>query len=253
MGGAGFRSDAIPVIRGYDNPMPSPRSVFVGALVAASLALPARATAQVRVLDEGSFTVFRGETRVGREDFSIRATADVGGPLAAQGTVAIETRRLQPALAATAAGTPVSYQLEIREGREVVARWALQIGGGRAVARERSARGESSTEFPAAAGALLFDEQVAHHAWFVLRRATAGTVPVIRPRDGGMGMIAITAAPADSVVVGGRTVAARRFVLRPDWGAPPREVWIDTAGRLLQVRIDGGGLRYLRDDAPTDG
>ena len=208
-------------------------------------------SAQVRVLDEGSFTIYRGDTRVGREDFSIRATADAAGPLAAQGTVAIDNRRLQPALSTTAAGVPVSYQLEIREGRDVTARWALQIGGGRAVSRERSASGEASTEFPAPPSAVLFDEQVAHHAWFVLRRAASGTLGILRPRDGTTGNITIAGGSPDTITIGGRPIPSRRFTLRADWGAPPREVWIDASSRLLQVRVDGNGLRFTRDEAPT--
>jgi hypothetical protein len=222
------------------------------ALIALLLSAPAASVAaQVRVLDEGSFTIFRGDTRVGREDFSIRATADATGPLAAQGTVAIDTRRLQPALAVTASGVPVSYQLEIREGRDVTARWALQIAGGRAVSRQRSASGEASTEFPAPVAAVLFDDQVAHHAWFVLRRSTAGRVPVLRPRDGVAGALLVSGGTADTVVIGGRPSAARRFVLTPDWDLPPRDVWVDAAGRVLQVRLGPQGLRYVRDEGPA--
>lgn len=220
-------------------------------LGAVLLTSPAVASGQVRVLDEGSFTILRGETRVGREDFSIRATADAAGPLAAQGTVAIENRRLQPALAATATGAPVSYQLELREGRETTARWAVQVGSGRAVARLRSAGGESSTESPAPPAAILFDDEVAHHAWFLLRRATSGRVPVLRPRDGVGGVVAVTGGDAETLTVGGRSVEARRFLLTPDWDAPPRDVWIDAAGRLLQVQVGRDGLSYLRDDLPA--
>lgn len=239
-------------MRGYDNPMLPSRSLWraVGGLCLV-LTTPHRLAAQVRVLDEGSFTILRGDTRVGREDFSIRATADAAGPLAAQGTVAIDSRRLQPALGATASGAPVSYQLEIREGRDVTARWALQIGGGRAVSRQRSASGEASTEFPAPAAAVLFDDQVAHHAWFVLRRSLSGRVAVIRPRDGLSGALQVTGGEPDSVLIGGRPQAARRFVLTPDWESAPRDVWLDASGRLLQVRGGPLGLRYVRDEVPS--
>jgi hypothetical protein len=225
------------------------------ALAAASCFLPfAGARGQVRVLDEGSFTIFRGETRVGREDFAIRSTADAAGPVAAQGTVAIETRRLLPALAATTRGEPVSYQLEARDGRTVTDRWTVQVAAGRAVSRRRAAAGESSSEFPVPAGALLLDDDVAHHAWFLVRAIAAGrapALPVVRPRAAEANRVEVVARGADSVAVGGRWWPAQRWDLQAPWAGGSRSLWTDAAGHLLQVTSPERGLRYVRDEAPA--
>jgi hypothetical protein len=219
---------------------------------AVGAAMPA--SAQVRVLDEGSFTISRGDTRVGREDFAIRATADPTGPLAAQGTTAIETRRLVPALSASASGVPVAYQLEVREGRTVTDRWTVQVGGGRAVSRRRATGGESSSEFPVPNGALLLDDDIAHHVWFILRRARGGAlpaIPVIRPRAGAVGTVSVEDAGRDSLRIGGVAVVASHWRLRADWPGGSRDVWTDGAGRVLQVVPSAGGMRFVRDELPA--
>lgn len=211
--------------------------------------LAAPVAAQGRVVDEGSFSILRGTTRTGREDFSIRGAADGSGPWTLQGTSALETRRLQPALVVDAAGTPVSYQIETRDGRTVAERWTVQIAGQRVVTRVRTASGESSDEFPAPAGAVLADDDIAHHLWLVVRSG-ARALRVIRPREGSTGTWEVPEPVAEPLLVGGRTVPTRRWTLRADWPGGDRVVWTDAAGRLVQVAVPSADVRYVREELP---
>lgn len=225
----------------------------LAAVVAAVVLGGASAAAQVQVLDEGSFTILRGTARAGREDFSIRTTADAGGGvIGAQATVAIGDRRLLPALGAQASGAVTSYQLEVRDRSAVADRWILQVSGVRAVVRHRTAAEDASSEFPATGAPVLLDDDIAHQLWFVLRRAgdgpVAATVPVLRLREGTVRTATVSPATDDPRPIGGRTLPARRREVRlPDgtrW-----EAWADPQGRLLEVAMPGG-LRFLRDDPP---
>ncbi|MDX2183500.1 MAG: DUF6134 family protein [Gemmatimonadaceae bacterium] len=226
----------------------------LGLLVVAALS-PSPLVAQVRVLDEGSFTIFRGDARIGREDFSIRTSGDAGGGglISAQATIQRDTQRFLPVLTATAGGTPLSYTMEWRgDGRAVSARWTLQVTGARAVSRQRTDAGESSAEFSAGGGlAALVDDDVAHHLWFLFRNGNPVRTMLV-PRRNLTVPVAVAPVGADTVAVGGKRIAARRFSVTPtDPGGQPRELWLDANGRLLQVRVPGANLRYVREEPPA--
>ncbi len=232
---------------------PSRSLALLAALLPAVLAAPSTLSAQVAVLDEGTFTLLRDGRRVGREDFSIRTTAGAAelAVLAAQGTVTIEDRRLTPALSANANGVPVSYQLEERIGRETEGRWALQLSGGRAAVRRRDRRGEASGEFLAPGAPILVDDEVVHHLWFVVRRTRDGAVPIIVPRRNIVLTLRVHAAGSESITIAGRPVEATHLVLTPAAGPEPtRDVWVDAAGRLLKVVVPAQNLTAVRDDPP---
>lgn len=227
---------------------------WLGLFVVASLAAPA-VGAQVRVLDEGSFTILRGETRVGREDFSIRTSGDAGGGglISSQATIQRDTQRFLPVLTATAAGAPLSYTMEWRgDGRTVSARWTLQVTGARAVSRQRTDAGESSAEFSAGGGAAaLIDDDVAHHLWFLFRNGTPVRTMLV-PRRNVTVPVAIAATGTDTVAIGGKRIAALRYSVTPtDPGGQPRQLWLDASGRLLQVKVPGINLTYLREEPPA--
>ena len=220
-------------------------------LAAAAALAPSLAVAQVTTVDAGSFTITRHGTSAGREEFVIRSTPGAGGlQYIASATVTIEDRRLAPALNTDSSGAPVKYQVETRtggDGRELL---SGQVGRGRFSARVQSARGESAREYVVTDGALILDDDVFHQYFFLARRAPAGPVPVVVPRRSTQLAMRVESVGAERVVVGGRTLDARRFRITEPGGAV-RELWTDGAGRVLRVEIPARGVIAVRDDPPA--
>src|SRR6185437_6509612 len=83
-------------------------------------AAPLPAQAQVVVVDEGTFSISRGGSRIGRESFTIRRSPGPGGDVyVANATVDFDAQRLSPALRADNSFSPLAYQLEVRSGGTV--------------------------------------------------------------------------------------------------------------------------------------
>src|SRR5688572_9980094 len=80
---------------------------------------PFSASGQLVTLDEGTFSISRNGTVIGRESFVIRTMPGSGGPIIqARGTVVYDGdgRRLTPVLRADSGGAAIEYQLEVRTG-----------------------------------------------------------------------------------------------------------------------------------------
>ena len=56
-------------------------------------------------------------------------------------------------------------------------------------------------------------------------------------------------APDESVVIAGRPVAAKHLVLS-ETGGGSQSVWVDAAGHVLKISLDGRGLVIQRDALP---
>lgn len=229
------------------------RSVLVLSLTATlASGLPVRGlVAQVAVVDEGSFTITRAGAPAGREEFSIRSTPGIGGTtlLKAQATVALDGRRIAPALGTDGAGNPASYQLEVRANGELVERLSGQISRGRMSVRTQSATGASAREYVVPAGAVVLDDEVFHQYHFLaLQAAGGGRVAMIDPRRGAQGVLRVTAHEDDRVSVAGREVRATRLEIAGPGGE--RRVWVDEARRVLRVEIPATRLVAVRDELP---
>jgi hypothetical protein len=219
--------------------------------LALSLPAPAAAFAQQSVsVDEGTFTIMRGGTRIGREEFSIRRNPSPGGDvLVASATVTLTDQRLSPALRTDSAGAPLAYQLEVRVGNEVQERLTGQIGRGRFSARVRTPRGESAREYIVSDGALVLDDDVFHQYYFLAASQRTGSVPVVIPRRNVQQSMRVESAGSDRVTIRGVDIQARRLVLTEPDGAV-RQIWVDSEGRVLRVSLDARGIIATRDEAP---
>lgn len=242
------------------NPLPRPRVLsytmrLFGLLSAGLLVLPHGAPAQVAVADEGSFTITHDRARVGKETFTIRrAGPGSADAYVANGTTELQGRRLLPALRTDASFDPIAYQLEIRQGDDVVTRLKGIAGRGRFSTQVRTAKGESTKEFIAADDALLLDDDVFHQYYFVAQRAAklgaaGGTIPVIVPQRSEQQMLRAQWAADDRLTIGGASVSARHLVLTGP-GGKARNVWVDAQGRLLQVSVESSNLLAQRDALP---
>ena len=217
--------------------------------LSAGAALPA--FAQVTTLDEGTFTISRNGTPVGRESFTIRSSpGGMGGPVVqARATVSYDDRRLTPVLKADSIGSPTEYQLEVRAGANASEVLKGVIRRGRFSATMQTPRGENLKEYVVSEGALVLDEDVFHQYYFLARGNRTGAVPVVVPHKNVQVMMRIEDRGPATVSIGGQPVAGRALVLVEPAGAS-REIWVDSAGRVLKVAIPARGLLALRDEPP---
>jgi hypothetical protein len=226
---------------------------YFGLLSATLLAVPTAAPSQVTVVDEGTFTISRSGTKIGRETFTIRRTPGPGGDVyVANATVEFDAERLSPALRADDSFAPLAYQLEVRSGGEVRERLRAIVGRGRISAQVKTATGESTKEYIVADGALVLDDHVFHQYYFLAKRAAksgSAALPVVIPQRNTQVVMRVSTQGSDAVSVGGRSVAARVLVLTEPGGGT-RHIWVDDQGRVLKVVLDAKGITALRDDPP---
>ena len=212
---------------------------------------PGLAGAQVVTIDEGTFTVTRGAQRIGREDFSIRRTPGPEGVpvIVATATAVYGDRRLSPALRANADGLPLAYQVDVQVGTETRERFRGQAGRGRFSATMRTPSGDSSKEYVVTDGAIILDDDIFHQYYFLARRAPGAPVAVVVPRRNVQVAVTIESQGAEAVTIGGRSLSATHLLVR-ERGGGARDIWVDSEGRVLRVRLADRNIEALRDDAP---
>ena len=210
---------------------------------------PTLLAAQASVLiDDGTFTISRKGSPIGREAFRIARVAAAGGQVyRGSGTTVVEDRRYTTVLGTDSTGLPVAYEARLTyEGK------SLRIEGrgrpGRFSVLSSTTGGESAREYVLDNGALLMEEEVFLHFFFVPLAAASPRVAVIVPRTAQQSSYAIEAKGSETVDIAGVKVAARRFSISSDGSS--RDVWVDALGRLLKVSIPEKELVALRDDPP---
>lgn len=210
--------------------------------------VPTIAVAQATALiDDGTFTISRKGAPVGREAFRIaRVTGPGGQVLRGSGTTVLEDRRYTTVLGTDSSGMPVNYEARFAvEGRN------LRIEGrgrpGRFSVLSSTTGGESAREYILENGALLMEDEVFLHFYFV-PLAASSQVSVITPRSAQQSTFSIATKGTETVDIAGVKVAARRFSISSD--GVNRDVWVDALGRLLKVTIPDKNLVALRDDPP---
>jgi hypothetical protein len=187
---------------------------------------------------------------VGRESFAIRRTASPGGDiLVASATIELSDRRLSPALRTDVTGSPLAYQVEVKTGEDVQERLSGQVGRGRFSARVRTPRGESVKEYIVADGALVLDDDVFHHYYFVATANRSGAVPVVIPRRNTQVSMRVEDRGREAVTLDGVALRARHLVLTEPDGSS-RHVWADAEGRVLKVMLENHGIVALRNAPP---
>jgi hypothetical protein len=211
------------------------------------------AGAQVRTVDQGSFTITMNNQRIGREDFSIIEDASTGTPsYAARATVEYRDRglRLQPSMTANAAGASTRYELTVRGGP--IQRWTGQIDRNRVSALVFTERGQAAKEFVVSVGAMVLDDDVFHQYYFLAKRAGEGTVPVIVPQRNLHTNVTVARQGSERIDLGMNQVEAQKLAVS-DASGGTREVWVDAQGRVLKVAIPSRGIVATRDEAPAGG
>ena len=231
------------------------RNLFLTLAIAGLVWSAEDASAQETKIDDGTFRLLVGGREVGRETFSIRRAGDGEGAVTiAQGRVVRSdagaagevTSNLQvngPAL------RPSSYQLEVRgDARE---RITGRVTGGRFSARITSSAGEMMREYLAGEGAVVVDDGIAHHHYFLGGHGAAGDyrVPVIVPRRSRQISANVRNAGTASIEAGGGTVSATHLIVELSEGAT-RHVYMDAQGRVLRVEIPDQNFAAVRVEMP---
>lgn len=227
------------------------RSFVLHSLVLALAGAPGALVAQTSALvDEGSFMVTRGGTALGRESFRIvRAAAPGGQVFEARSQSALGRRRITTILGTDSAGVPVSYQAQVSVGAKMAERLQGRGRPGRFSVLVQTESGEAAREYVLSNGALLIDDDIVHQYHFLPVAGAHDEFSVIVPRARRQDRFRFEARGEETIEVGGRRIASRKFALVPDTGAA-RELWFDDAGRLLKVVIPDKNLVALRDDPP---
>jgi hypothetical protein len=220
---------------------------FVPALL---VLLASAALGQSAVVDEGTFTVTERGAPLGRESFRIAMTPAPGGQVyQVKGQSALGDNRVSTTLGTDSAGAPVSYDSEHKVRGQLVLRLQGRGRPGRFSVIKETKSGESAREFALNNGALLIDENVFHHFFFVPASATGKEITIIAPSTAEQGKFRVEERGVETVEIAGRSLSGRRFALVGSTEGS-RDVWIDEKGRLLKVAIPEKGLVALRDDPP---
>ena len=219
------------------------------ALLALLTLLPSAASAQSAVVDEGTFSVTERGAPLGRESFRIARTPAPGGQVyLVKGQSALGDNRVSTTLGTDSAGVPVSYESEHTIRGQLVQRLQGRGRPGRFSVLKETKSGESAREYALINGALLLDENVFHHLFFV-PGAAGRELTIIAPRTAEQGKFRVEERGFETVEIAGRSLSGRRFALVGSTEGS-RDVWIDDKGRLLKVAIPEKGLVALRDDPP---
>jgi hypothetical protein len=181
--------------------------------------------------DRGVFDIQRGETALGREEFSVQAGA-AGSP---SGTTIASLARypgtrpavqIQAMLERTADGAVMALQFDTRQasGLSKVYGAALQDN---LTIRQTTPAAESVREYPRAAGIVILDDSVFALYQVVVEKSTpAGArLPVLFPRTGRRGQLTATRSAPTTVELSGMVTGT---------------LTVDAGGRLMRVLLSDG-------------
>ena len=213
----------------------------------------APASAQFMANDAGIFDVRVGGRSVGSEQFSIQQSGSgANAEIQANGRVdlVLPTGAVDLVTGLRTAGflaQPVGYEVTV--GGTAPRKIVGTIGDGRFSARIATPSGEQMREYLASPEAIVLDDGVAHHYYFLGRRIRDGRVPIIVPRDNRQSMATVSDAGVENVTVGDTLVSLYRLDVQPDSGEM-RHVWLDDLGRVIRVDIPSRGYVAVRTELP---
>jgi hypothetical protein len=223
-------------------------------LIGAAAALLATAVpagivaAQTAPFDEGTFVVTRNGAVVGKEAFRIMRSSGSGQLYTSTAQCAWGDRRISPALSADAAGVPLLYRVEVKNGGDVEERLQATGRPGRLHAVLQTRTGESSKEYLVSSGAVILDDDVYHQHFFVPLARRSGRVTVVVPRRNSQVVGQVEERGSEKIRIDGREVSAVHLVITLPDGA--RDLWFDDGGRLLKVAVPTRGIIAIREELP---
>jgi hypothetical protein len=202
-----------------------------------------------RITDEASFTISINGRTAGRENFRITSTSrgDVS-VYVARADITYGDRKVSPELTTAEDGGLVEYHVTTRTG-STSEKWDGAVTRGRLNATIASGRGTSAREYIVPAGALMLDDDVIHHHWFLVTRSRSGQMAVVVPRRSGVHTtFTMSTVGSETLQIGTHDLQATH--LRASAAGDVHDIWVDRSGRLLKVELPARGLVAVRDDPP---
>ncbi len=195
------------------------------------LCLSATALAAQTTGDRGVFTIQRGESPLGREEFSIQPGAGGGASGSTLASLvrypaAGPTVQIQAMLERNAVGAVVALQMDTRQPAGLSRVYGAALKDNLTI-RQTTPTAESVREYPRATGIVVLDDSVFALYQVVAERATtAGArLPVLFPRTGRRGQLTATRSSPTIVDLTGVVTGS---------------LTLDTAGRLMGVALSDG-------------
>ena len=220
-------------------------------LAVASMTLAGEVSGQGSRVDEASFTISVNGRTAGRENFRITQGARGDATeYVARADVTYGDRRIAPELVANSQGALLRYDVTTRSGGSAES-WEGQVTPrGRVTAKIKSGSSSAVREFIVPAGALLLDDDVIHHHWFLAHRAKSGDMPVIVPRRGNVHVtFTMSTVGQETLQIGNHDLTATHLRATGSAGEV-HDIWVDGSGRLLKVALPARNLVAVRDDPP---
>lgn len=220
------------------------------------MAVTAAADASAQTtLDEGTFRILENGREVATETFSIRQTGSgAGAVIIASGRISYREgprQELRSVLELSGdALRPAGYDVRItgQDSMHIAARSA----GGRISARIITSGGERAREYLVSEGALVADESVAHHHYFIARAVPGEEqvrIPVIVPLEGRQLWATVTAGAEQSIQIAGSAIPARPLTIQIE-GNGERRVWVDANNRVMKLEVPARSLVAERTALP---
>lgn len=180
-------------------------------------------------VDRGVFSIQRGETPLGREEFSVQpTTGSQGSTLAslARYPGAGPKVQIQAMLERNPAGALVALQLDTRAPGGVTRVYGAALKDNLTI-RQTTPTAESSREYPRASGIVILDDSLFAFYQVVAERATSAgaRLPVLFARSGRRGQLTATLSTPTSIEM---------------TGVVSGTLTVDGAGRLQRVVLSDG-------------
>jgi hypothetical protein len=204
--------------------------------------------AQGRAIDEGTFTITRKGAPTATESFRIVRRED--GQITATSHQVSGTQQTRSTLITDSSGTPLRYEMSVKDKGATLFSASAQARGGRLAAQSHTqADDESIREYPMNAGrSIILDGGLLHQLYFVTLVRRPAPFQAIQFRSAHPATVTLTPRGLEPVDVGGKSLTGTHYSLVA--GSVRYEMWVDTKGRLLRVEIPAQSLVAAREDAP---
>lgn len=210
--------------------------------LAAALALGV-GFANAQVIDRGTFHLTVNGTAVATEEFEVRKSGSGAAVLTgARGKVTFRNgRTIETSLWARGPELTVNdYRASIAgdERRMVV----LGRVGNRLEARTSAEWGEELREYRASPATVLLEEDIAHHYFLLASLVTdqRTSVHAISPLTEAEAELPVISRTDETITLGGERVGTTK--IRIGAGDAARELWFDSAGRLMRLSVPARGF-----------
>jgi hypothetical protein len=224
------------------------RVLLLALPTAVATVLTPTARAQSRTIDEGTFAITIAGKPAGIENFKI--TRVDSALITGAGQMTQGSQQVTSSLTTDGGGTPLRYEVAIRNSGVQALKVAVNAVGGRLTATSSNQRGdESMHDYRLSPGhSVILEDGIVHQLYFVPLGKRLGTVEAIAPRESRTGHLALSSPGLEPIQVAGRTINATHYTLGD--GAARRDFWVDAGGRLLRMEMPSRQLVAVREEPP---